>query len=164
MCNACAVLDCNTKAWACLFCLRSGQIPLQKNKLSPRFSYYNAKHPKQQYMSIKDIENKSFAFIEQNFNATFAELPEDLFKIWHITIPIETYLEGDYQNQYEFRIFLYALRKYEEIHGIRIPEETIPALFKTFQLMLSIPSLRKNPPLRETAFRIFDFQLYLDLI
>ncbi len=30
--------------------------------------------------------------------------------------------------------------------------------------MLSIPSLRKNPPLRETAFRIFDFQLYLDLI
>ena len=109
-------------------------------------------------MSIKDIENKSFAFIEQNFNATFAELPEDLFKIWHITIPIKTYLEGD------FRIFLYALRKYEEIHGIRIPEETIPALFKTFQLMLSIPSLRKNPPLRETAFRIFDFQLYLDLI
>ena len=88
-------------------------------------------------MSIKDIENKSFAFIEQNFNATFAELPEDLFKIWHITIPIETYLEGDYQNQYEFRIFLYALRKYEEIHGLRIPEETIPALFKTFQLMLS---------------------------
>lgn len=115
-------------------------------------------------MSIKDIENKSFAFIEQNFNATFAELPEDLFKIWHITIPIKTYLEGDYQNQYEFRIFLYALRKYEEIHDIRIPEETIPALFKTFQLMLSIPSLRKNPPLRETAFRIFDFQLYLDLI
>ena len=46
-------------------------------------------------MSIKDIENKSFAFIEQNFNATFAELPEDLFKIWHITIPIKTYLEGD---------------------------------------------------------------------
>jgi len=115
-------------------------------------------------MNIKEIEDKSFAFIEQNFNATFADLPEDLFKIWHIVIPIDDYLHGNYQNQYEFRIFLYALRKYENMHHIRIPEGTIPTLFKTFQLMLAIPSLRKNSPPRETAFHIFDFQLYLDLI
>ena len=115
-------------------------------------------------MNIKEIEDKSFAFIEQNFDATFADLPEDLFKIWHIAVPIDDYLQGNYQNRYEFRIFLYALRKYENLHHIYIPQEPIPALFKIFQLMLSIPSLRKDPPLHETAFRIFDFQLYLDLI
>lgn len=115
-------------------------------------------------MNIKEIENKSFAFIEQNFDATFADLSEDLFKIWHITIPIDDYLQGNYQNQYEFRIFLYALRKYEKIHHIDIPENSIPTLFKIFQLMLAIPSLRKNSSPHEASFHIFDFQLYLDLI
>lgn len=115
-------------------------------------------------MNTEEIENKSLAFIEQNFNATFADLPEDLFKIWHISIPIESYLQKNYQNQYEFRIFLYALSKYENENNIHIPEENIPAIFKIFQLMLSIPYLRKNKSHRETAFRIFDFQLYLDLI
>ena len=115
-------------------------------------------------MNIKEIEDKSFAFIEQNFDATFADLPEDLFKIWRITIPMDDYLQGDYQNRYEFRIFLYALRKYENLHHIHIPQEPIPDLFKIFQLMLSLPSLRNTPPLRETAFHIFDFQFYLDLI
>lgn len=115
-------------------------------------------------MNIKDIENKSFAFIEQNFDATFADLPEDLFKIWHISISIDDYLQGKYWNQYEFRIFLYALRKYENIHNIRIPEENFPALFKTFQQMIAIPLLRKSSPCPETEFRLFDFKLYLDLI
>lgn len=115
-------------------------------------------------MDIEEIENKSFAFIEHNFDATFADLPEDLFKIWHISVPIDSYLQDHYQNQYEFRIFLYALSKYENQNNIHIPEENIPAIFKIFQLMLSIPSLRKNKPPREIAFRVFDFQLYLDLI
>lgn len=115
-------------------------------------------------MSIEEIENKSFAFIENHFDVTFAELPEDLFKIWHIAIPIESYLQAHYQTQYEFRIFHYALKKYEKVNLTEIPEETIPALFKIFQLMLSVPSLRKNKSPHETDFRVFDFQLYLDLI
>ncbi|WP_251622868.1 hypothetical protein [Odoribacter lunatus] len=115
-------------------------------------------------MKIEEIEHISFEFIEQNFNVTFADLPEDLFKIWHITTPIDTYLQEDFQNQYEFRIFQYALTKYENEKHTHIPKKKIPDIFKIFQLMLSIPSLRTKKYPDKTAFRVFDFQLYLDLL
>lgn len=115
-------------------------------------------------MSIQEIEHKSYTFIEQNFNVTFADLPEDLFKIWHISIPIKKYLAGNYQDQYEFRIFRYALRKYETEKNISIPEAIFPSLFRIFQQMLSIPALRTPHFPREVAFQVFDFQLYMDLL
>ena len=63
-------------------------------------------------MSIDEIEQRSFEFIEQHLDATFDEVPEYLFKIWHIPVPLKDYLSVNYKDKYEYRIFLYALRKY----------------------------------------------------
>ncbi len=115
-------------------------------------------------MDIEEIEKQSFAFIDRHIDATFDEVPEDLFKIWHISVPIGEYLKRDYEHQYEYRIYRYALKKYQETKGITIPEDKIIPVFKTFQLMLSIPFIRKYRFPRETAFRIFDFQFYLTLL
>lgn len=115
-------------------------------------------------MSIDEIEQKSFEFIEQHLDATFDEVPEYLFKIWHIPVPLKDYLSINYTDKYEYRIFLYALRKYCNTYSIQISEKQTVSLFKIYQLMLSIPVVRGRHLPRETAFRIFDFKFYLELI
>lgn len=115
-------------------------------------------------MSIEEIEHKSFLFIDHNFDATFADVPEDFLKLWRILDPIDTYLRSDYQNRYEFRIFRYALNKYQHQHNLLFPEEIILALFRIFQIMLATPVVYRLQFPRATAFKIFDFQLYLELI
>jgi len=115
-------------------------------------------------MHIGEIEQISFIFIDQHIDATFDELPEDLYKIWRIAESFDTYFQEDYYNRYEFRIFRYALEKYEREKKTSFSPTLHKEIFKIFQLMLSIPALR-NPHLpRETAFRVFDFQLYSELI
>ena len=115
-------------------------------------------------MSIDEIEQRSFEFIEQHLDATFDEVPEYLFKIWHIPVPLKDYLSVNYKDKYEYRIFLYALRKYCKTYNIQISEKQTVSLFKVYQLMLSIPIVRGRHLQRETAFRLFDFKFYLELI
>ena len=114
-------------------------------------------------MSIEDIEQKSFAFIDENIDATFDEVPEEFLKFWHISSPLKDYLADNYTEKYEFRIFLYALEKYKREKKEDISSEDTVNIFKVFQLMLAIPAIRKNRLPRETAFKIFDFRLYAEL-
>ena len=88
-------------------------------------------------MSIDEIEQRSFEFIEQHLDATFDEVPEYLFKIWHIPVPLKDYLSVNYKDKYEYRIFLYALRKYCKTYNIQISEKQTVSLFKVYQFPLS---------------------------
>lgn len=115
-------------------------------------------------MNTEDIEHESFLFIEHHIDASFNEVPEIFFKLWHINIPIEDYLKSDYQNRYEYRIFQYALAKYEQIKQISIPCKHHLDIFRIFQYMLTISLLRRFKFPAEATFKIFDFYLYFELI
>lgn len=43
-------------------------------------------------MSIDRNRAESFEFIDNTLDATFDEVPEYLFKIWHIPVPLKDYL------------------------------------------------------------------------
>ena len=153
------------KAWACLFLsLGSRQAFVEEISTVHAFLFVGKIQFKTQYMSIDEIEQRSFEFIEQHIDATFDEVPEYLFKIWHIPVPLKDYLSVNYKDKYEYRIFLFALRKYCKTYNRYVPEEQTLSLFKVYQLMLSIPIVRGRHLPRETAFRIFDFNFYLELI
>lgn len=115
-------------------------------------------------MNISEIEQKSYDFIDHHLQATFDEVPEELLKLWHVIEPFNEYLKEDYSQKYEFKIYLYALKKYEESTGIHIPEDKVVPIFKVFQLLLVVPSLKKTRFPSESAFKIFDFKLYSELL
>ncbi|MDR1756542.1 MAG: hypothetical protein LBR65_06275 [Culturomica sp.] len=116
-------------------------------------------------MNTSEILQKSFDYIDGHLDVTFDEIPDFYLKLWKTPVPVREYLKRkDYWKAYEYRIFMHALNKYREKRPGLMPEEQESGLFEVFQQMLalSIPRNRQLP--REAAFKVFDFELYFDLV
>lgn len=117
---------------------------------------------KDKAMTEEDILRISFQFIDENSDAYWDEVPEDLLKCWHVVIPLDKYLVGSYEEKYEYKIFIYALKKYCKRKNINIPSTKVIPLFCTFQMILMLPYIKRYSKEKRPVFRIFDFGFLLD--
>ena len=116
-------------------------------------------------MSISEILQKSFDYIDGHLDVTFDEIPDFFLKLWRTSIPVREYLKReDYRKAYEYRIFVHALNRYREKYPEPMPEEQESDLFEVFQQMLALPIPRNKHLPKEAAFKVFDFELYFDLV
>lgn len=113
-------------------------------------------------MTEQDILRISYQFIDENPDVYWSEIPEDLLKCWHVVLPLDKYLAGSYEEKYEYKIFIYALKKYCKRKKISIPSEKFIPLFCTFQMILMLPYINRYSMDRRPVFRIFDFGFLLN--
>ncbi|WP_147379494.1 hypothetical protein [Culturomica massiliensis] len=146
-----------------LFVPKACQVPLSRRcKFRANFSFGHMRMlPKTRAMTIEEILRMSFSFIDEHPDALWDEVPEDLLKCWHILIPLDKYLEGNYQSRYEYMIFEYALKKYAERADVKIPEEKKNELFCAFQMLLMLPYICRYTTEKRPLFPIFDFGFLL---
>lgn len=108
-------------------------------------------------MTVEELLHSSFRFIDEHLDAKWNEIPEDLLKSWHVVIPLDKYLTGNYVCRYEYMIFEYALKKFCEKKGLQVPEKERPELFCTFQMTLMLPYITRYLGEKRPLFPIFDF-------
>lgn len=112
-------------------------------------------------MTIEEILHLSFRYIDQHPDVCWNEVPENLLKCWHVVIPLDKYLKGNYESRYEYMIFEYALERYCERNDLKISEEKRPELFCTFQMLLMLPYIDRYTGEKRPVFPLFDFKFLM---